>query len=116
MNEEVIMKMLNEIPVVDFLAYFAWGTIAMLVVFGLGVNINAKKTGWHWRAFWNGWKRILINLVLIAMGIVFWPNLSQFLFSSETVIELTMWSSLLLGLSLDRLRSWIKSMSTKEKK
>jgi len=114
MNDQVIEKMLNGVPVSDFIAYFLWALIAMFIVFGINVGSNAKKTGWSWPSFWAGWKRILINLLLIAAGIVFWPNISSFIFQSETPIELTMWSSFGLGLGLDQFRSWIKAKTVKK--
>jgi len=115
MDDGIIFeKMLNGVPVNDFIAFYIWGVIAMLVVFFMGVGNNAKKTGWSWPSFWGGWKRILVNLMLIAIGIVFWPNLSEFFFQSESTVELTMWSALLIGLSLDRLRSWVKSLMHKK--
>jgi len=114
MEDQIVEKMLNGVPLADFIAFYLWALIAMLITFGVGVGANAKKSGWNWKSFWAGWKRILINLLLIAAGIVFWPNISSFVFQSETPIELTMWSSFGLGLGLDQFRSWIKSKTTKK--
>lgn len=115
MEEQIVEKMLNGVPLVDFVAFYIWGLIAMLITFGVGVGANAKKKGWSWPAFWLGWKRISINLLLIAAGIVFWPNISSFMFQSETPIELTMWSAFGLGLGLDQFRAWIKSKTATKK-
>ncbi|MCK4830162.1 hypothetical protein KA005_81340 [bacterium] len=110
----IIQKMLNGVLINDFVASYLWALIGFLVVFGFGVKTNAKKSGWSWPAFWNGWKRLLSSLLLIAVGIVFWPQISQFFFNSETPVELNMWSSLGIGLGLDRLRSGIKSIFIKK--
>ena len=115
MNDDVIIeKMLNGVPINDFVAYYLWALIAMLIVFGIGVGSNAKKTGWSWPNFWAGWKRILINLLLIGAGIVFWPNISSLMFDNDQPVELTMWSSFALGLGLDQFRSWIKAKIPKK--
>lgn len=113
-HDAVVEKMLNGVPIEDFLAFFAWALIGMLVIFFMGVGNNVQKNGWQWARFWNGWKRILVNVFLIAIGIIFWPNLSKFFFDNETPVELTMWSSLTIGLMLDRLRSWVKSLAVKK--
>lgn len=110
----IIEKMLNGVLINDFIANFLWAFIGFLVVFFIGMGLTAKKSGWSWPNFWNGWKRILVSLMLIAMGIVFWPQLSQFFLASEEPVELSMWGSLTMGISLDRLRSGIKSMISKK--
>ena len=110
----IIQKMLNGVAINDFVAFYLWALIGFIIVFIIGTTVNVKKKGWNRAAFWNGWKRILVNLLLIAVGIVFWPQLSQFFLNSETPIELNMWSSLTMGISLDRLRSWVKSMIPKK--
>ena len=67
----IIEKMLNGVPINDFVASYLWAFIAMMVVFFIGMGFSAKKTGWSWPNFWNGWKRIMVNLILIAIGKVF---------------------------------------------
>lgn len=115
MDDEVIIeKLLNGVPMNDFITFYIVATAAMLIVMGINVSTNVKKTGWNWPKFWHGWKRFSINLLLIAAGIVFWPNISSFMLESDTQVDLTLWSAFGLGLALDRLRSWVKSKTTKK--
>jgi len=113
-GEIIIEKMLNGVLINDFVAFYLWALIGFFIVFGFGVKSNVKKTGWSWPSFWKGWKRVMTSFLLIAVGIIFWPQISQFFFNSETPVELNMWSSLSIGLGLDRLRSGLKSLFIKK--
>jgi hypothetical protein len=54
-------------------------------------------------------------LLLIAAGIIFWPQISSFLFASDGPVELKLWTAFGLGISLDKLNTGITSLVKSKK-
>jgi len=111
MDGEVILeKMLNGVPINDFISFYISALLGFMLFFGWDVREGVKKSAktpnkWDWPSFWKGWKRITKSLVLIAVGIVFWPQISAFLFASESPVSLELWTAFGLGVMLDKLNT-----------
>jgi len=119
MDQDVIIeKLLNGVPVNDFIAFYIAAFVGFAIVYMFvdvkqGIKNSAKTPNkWSWAAFFKGWKNMMGSLLLIAVGIVFWPNISTFMLETEEPVNLTIWSAFGMGVGLDRLRAFIHSLRT----
>jgi len=118
-GEVIVQKLLNGVPVDDFIVFFIAAFVGFVLTFGWDVKEGVKKSTktpnkWDWPSFWKGWKRITQSILLIAVSIVFWPQISQFMLDSETPINLTLWSSFGVGMALDRISAGLLGLRKKE--
>jgi putative Mn2+ efflux pump MntP len=117
----IIEKLLNGVPVEDFIAFYIAAFVGFAIVYlFIDVRQGVKKSPstpnkWNWRAFFKGWKNMMGSMLLIAVGIVFWPNISTFMLETEEPVNLTIWSAFIVGVSLDRLRAYIHTLRSGNK-
>lgn len=121
MDQDIIIeKLLNGVPLNDFISFYIAALVGFILFFGWDVKEgikNSKTTPnkWDWPSFWKGWKRITKSLILIAAGIIFWPQISTFLFASDSTIGLELWTAFGLGMMLDKLNTGLTTfISTKK--
>jgi len=117
-GDAIVQKLLNGVPVDDFIAFFIAAMVGFLLTFGFDVKQGVKKSTktpnkWDWPSFWKGWRRMAQSVILIAASIVFWPQISRFLLDSETTIHLTLWSSFGIGMGLDRISVGLAALRKK---
>jgi len=100
---------LNGMPFREFIVLYVWALAGTLLMFWRAVDKGIKtspKTSnkFEWRYFWKGVRRTISTLVLIAVVIIYWPEISGFLFQADTVITLTGWSAfLIVGVGSDKI-------------
>ena len=116
----VAEKLLNGVPIDDFIAFYIAAMVGFVLVFSWDVKEGVKKSTktpnkWDWPSFWKGWKRITKSMILIAAGIVFWPQISTFLFASEATVNLELWTAFGLGIGLDKLNTGLTTFITTKK-
>lgn len=114
----IVQKLLNGVPVDDFIVFFIAAMVGFILTFGWDVKQGVKKSEktpnkWDWPSFWKGWKRVIQSIILIVASIVFWPQISRFLLDSETPINLTLWSSFGIGMGLDKISSGLLALRKK---
>jgi hypothetical protein len=108
MDEEVYNLVLNEMPFKEFIIYYIF-SLAGAVAFFLYSLYQAIKydnttpTAFQWKYFAKGAIRVFLTVILIAVAIVFWEQISLVIFAGEDPVELNGWSAFLLGVLSDRL-------------
>ena len=109
MEEDVVKLFLNGIPFKEFLPLYIWALIGAIMSFARTADKARRKdpntpNKWSWPHLWKGVKRTLITMGTMAIGIIFWNEISLFLFNAESAIELTMWSAFfVIGIGSDKL-------------
>ena len=108
MEEDVVTILLNGIPLNQFIAFYIAGLVGAFI--SLGINIgqavkNDKTTPKKFTLKKLKVKTIrwVTTLLLLAVGIIFNKEILGAALESATTIELTLWSSLLVGMSTDQL-------------
>lgn len=100
--------LLNGIPFSQFIAFYIAGLVGSFIAFGINVGQAVKHNTTTPNIFmWSKLKisalRWATSLLLLAVGIIFNKEILGAALNSETAIELTLWSSLLVGMSTDQL-------------
>lgn len=109
MKEETINLFLNGLEVNHFLVFYAWAVLGGVLSFFYTVDQRIKfaqdsPNKWSWPHFFMGMKRVFTTIIGMAIFIIFWDNISQFLFEAESKIELTPWAAFLfIGIGFDKL-------------
>lgn len=100
MDTIVVSKVLEGMPIVDFLILFAWASAGALLSYWRTADkarrddpTTSKK--WSWPLFFRGAKRMVTTLVGTAFTIIYWPEISSVFFNSAALIELTGFSAFL---------------------
>ena len=109
-DPEVAKLLLNGMSFKHFLVYFMIGMIGALMFF-LGNLYSAIKTDtgtpfkWSWKAFMKGGIRVLLSLTSLAFSIIYFKEISPFLFNitGDGVVDVNGFSALCLGIGIDRL-------------
>jgi len=114
--EEVTKILLNGISIPNFIAFYIMGVAGAIVSLGFSVESGIRKNTttpnkFSWGALKVKTGRIIIAAITIALGIIFNKEILSFMFSSEAPVELTLWSSLIVGMGWDRLG---KTLTTKK--
>jgi TRAP-type C4-dicarboxylate transport system permease large subunit len=107
---EVTEILLNEMPLGQFIGFYLIGTVGALMFFlgnlykGITQDISTPMK-FSWKHFVKGFIRVVLALVTLAFGIIYFSDLSQHLFSLSEgqVAELNGFSALLLGIGVDGL-------------
>ena len=108
MQDEVAKLLLNGIPFHQFIAFFIAGGVGAILSFGINVGQGVKKntatpTKFRWSFFKIKIWRVVTAVISLAAAIVFNKEVLGFLLASEAVIELTVYSSFVLGMGADQL-------------
>ena len=109
-DPEVAKLLLNGMSFKHFLVYFMIGMIGALMFF-LGNLYSAIKTDtgtpfkWSWKAFMKGGIRVLLSLTSLAFSIIYFKEMSPFLFNitGDGIVDVNGFSALCLGIGIDRL-------------
>lgn len=114
MEENVAKILLNGVPLNQFIAFYIAGAVGGILSFAINVGEAVKKNSTTPSKFqWSKLKfkvlRIVGAMISLAAGIVFWPQISSFMLSSETPIELTLWSAFIVGMGADQLGKKLSS-------
>ena len=100
--------LLNGMPLHEFVIFYLVAIGGMLMFFlhnlytSIKTDINTPIT-FHWRYFWKGLIRVILSVLSLPAGIVFFGEISLMVFATETPAELNALSALLLGIGVDRL-------------
>ena len=108
MEEDVVKILLNGIPLNQFIAFYIAGLVGAAISFGINVGQAVKKntttpSDFRWRKLKVKAIRWMTSFLLLAVGIVFNKEILGAALDSATPIELTLWASLLVGMSTDQL-------------
>lgn len=108
MEEDVVQILLNGIPLNQFIAFYIAGLVGAIISFGINVGQAVKKntstpSKFQWRTLKFKALRWVTSLLLLAVGIIFNKEILGAALESTSTIELTLWSSLLVGMSTDQL-------------
>lgn len=114
MEEDVVKILLNGVPLNQFIAFYIAGGVGAILSFAINVGEAVKKdkatpSKFQLSKLKLKALRILGAVISLAAGIVFWPQISGFLLSSETPIELTLWSAFIVGMGADQLGKKLSS-------
>lgn len=107
-GNDVVSILLNGIPLSQFIAFYIAGLVGALITFGINVGQAVKKdtvtpNKFKFKKLRFRLIRWMTTLLLLAVGIIFNKEIFGAMLSSETPIELTLWSSLLAGMGTDQL-------------
>jgi hypothetical protein len=111
-GDEVVKILLNGIPLTKFIAFYIVGLVGAIISFGINVgqavrrdkSTPSKFKFSHLKIKFIRW---VTTILLLAVGIVFNKEILGGVFESETSIELTLWSSLLVGMSTDQIGKYL---------
>lgn len=104
MNKEIYGLMLNGIPIKEFFVYFIFFLIGTLMFFLYSVYKGVQYDGgFSWKKFWKGTIRVVLSVITGAMAIIYWEQISMFIFATDQPVELNGWSSFLMGTMVDGL-------------
>ena len=100
MDTVIIGKVLEGMPIVDFLIIFGWAAAGALFSYWRTAETARKHDStttkkWSWPLFFRGTKRMVTTLVVTAFTIIYWKEISGVFFKSESLIELTGFSAFL---------------------
>ncbi|MCK4823522.1 hypothetical protein KA005_47660 [bacterium] len=117
MEEDVAKLLLNGVPLTQFIAFYIAGVVGAIFSYGINVGVDVKKNTetpnkFSKRHFKVKLWRVIIAAISIAAGIIFNKEILGVMLSSETSIELTLWSSFGAGMAWDRLG---KTVTAKKK-
>lgn len=119
MEEDLTKLLLAGLTRTEFIAFFIWGVVGMIMSFGFSVIYNTKvkdKESWNWKKLWSGGKRFGLGLLTVAAGVIFFEKLAGFMLDSDAPIKLTQWGALtIVGLGSDRLAKVFASFIPKKK-
>jgi len=108
LGNDVVKLLLNGIPLHQFIAFYIAGLVGIVIAFGINVGQSVKNDKTTSSTFqWNKLKfkaiRWSTSILLLAVGILFNKEILGFGLESQSPIELTVWSSILVGMGLDQL-------------
>jgi hypothetical protein len=107
---EVTEILLNGMPINEFISFYLIGAVGALMFFlgnlykGITQNVDTPMT-FSWRYFVRGLIRVVLALTSLAFGIIYFSDLSKYLFNLQEgqTAELNGFSALLLGIGIDGL-------------
>lgn len=108
MENDVSELILNGMPFKEFIVYFGFGMAGLILFFlyslykAITTDVTTPRT-WNWRAFTKGGIRVILGIILIAISVIFWKQISMFVFAVDTPVELNGWSAFGLGILNDRI-------------
>lgn len=107
-GDDVVKILLNGIPATQFIAFYIAGLVGAVLSFGINVGQAVKKdtstpNTFQWAKVKVKATRWMTTILLLAVGIVFNKEILGAALNSEAPIELTLWASLLVGMSTDQL-------------
>jgi len=107
-TDDVVSILLNGIPLHQFIAFYIAGLVGAIISFGINVGQAVKKDAstpkkFNWKVLKVKSVRWMTTLLLLAIGIIFNKEILGAALNSEATIELTLWASLLVGMSTDQL-------------
>jgi hypothetical protein len=113
MDEDVTKLLLNGMPFSEFIVFYVWAFIGAMLLFWISVGKAIKKDPetpdrWSWMHLWKGVCKIPLTMVIMAVAIIFWEQISKIMFDSETDIELTMWSAFfIVGFGSEKIKDMV---------
>lgn len=118
MNEDMQSILLNGMPIGVFLAYYLVGVfgIAFLFLSNLLKAIESDPSTprtFKWIYFIKGLVRLVLALMALAFGIVYFSELMGYIAEvpEGAEVEITGFSALLVGISVDQLSKKLVSLS-----
>jgi hypothetical protein len=116
MESNVTEILLNGMPLGQFIGYYIIGMAGALMFF-LGnlykgiTQDTSTPMKFSWRYFVKGLIRVVLSLTTLAFGILYFSELSPFLFqlTEGQFVEINGFSALLLGIGVDSL--WKKLLA-----
>jgi len=108
MGEEVHKLVLNGMPFGEFIVFyfFALAGAISFFLFSLykAIKMDSRTPGaFSWKHFSMGAIRVVLSIILLAISIIFWEQISLVIFAVEDPVPLNGWSSFMLGTLIDRL-------------
>lgn len=118
MNEEMQAVILNGMPLGQFVAYYLVGVFGIAFFF-LSNLLKAIETDpttprtFQWIYFVKGLIRVVLALMALAFGIVYFSELMGYIVDvpQGAEVEITGFSALLVGISVDQLSKKLVSLS-----
>jgi len=108
MDEEVAGLLLNGMPFKQFIVFYLVAVGGVLLFFlhnlykAIKVDTDTPMT-FKWPYFIKGLIRVIMSLVSLAFGIIFFEEISMIIFATEQPVELNALSALMMGIGVDRL-------------
>lgn len=92
-------------PIPQFLGYLGWALLGSILFFLYSVykGVQRDEEGFTWKKFWKGAIRVVLTWISLAIAVIFWDQISTFVFAAEEPVELNGWSSFLIGTMADGL-------------
>ena len=106
MDAEVAELILRDLTVIQFVVFLIFGMVGLMGSFLYYVSIAIKHDSntdqkFNWRHFMKGVARTILAIIALIMCIIEWDKVSPIILESDGPVELTIWSSFLLGVSSD---------------
>jgi hypothetical protein len=108
MDEEVAGLLLNGMPLKQFIVFYLVAVGGALIFFlhnlytSIKVDSSTPMT-FQWKYFIKGLIRVIMSLVSLAFGIIFFTDISLIIFATDQPVELNALSAFLMGVGVDRL-------------
>jgi len=108
MDEEVYKLVLNGLPFREFIVFYLFSVGGAVAFFlyslykAIKMDINTPFT-FSMKHLYKGLIRVFLTIIVLAISIIYWDQISMFIFAVEDPVELNGWSSFLLGTLTDRL-------------
>jgi hypothetical protein len=121
MENEIKTLLLNGMPFSNFIVFYLVG-IAGAVMFYLAnvyesIMLDDKTPSkWSWKHFFKGTIRIVLSLITLAVVIIWFKDLSPFLFNASGIevetVDINALSSFIAGIGIDG--AWKKILGIKK--
>lgn len=108
MEGEVHKLLLNGMPFGEFIVFYVFALAGALSFFLFSlykaIKTDLRTPNWFsWKHFSMGAIRVTLSVLLLALSIIFWKQISMVIFAVEEPVTLNGWSSFMLGTLIDRL-------------
>jgi len=107
MEDEITKMILRDLTVTQFIIFLGTALVGLLgsflysVLRAIKYDNNTDRT-FNWRHFGKGVARTILAIITLVICIVEWDHVYPVLLDAEGPVELTIWSSFVLGISSDR--------------
>lgn len=121
MDEEVAGLLLNGMPLKQFIVFYLIAVGGALIFFLHNLYTSIKEDSstpmtFKWRYFVKGLIRVVMSLVSLAFGIIFFGEISLIIFATDQPVELNALSAFLMGVGVDRLWKGLLGVSNQTRK
>jgi len=108
LGQNVTQILLNGVPLAVFIAFYIAGIIGVFISYAINVAFAVKNDPTTSNKFKRSeFKvkvlRVVLALLLLAVGIIFPEQIWGFVFHSDAPIQLNLWSAFMTGMGTDRI-------------